>query len=225
MDGAMFYYGSAGTEHVMTQGLPGEGFFSFQGGFVICNPISDAQVIADIHTIDQVRLNRRPYNRRGHFPGPSRWPLAFLREHPEARTIYFAAQAEAEWRRAHAPELDTLLMRSVLWAGGQPPLEAPDCPRSVEVRLFHNPKRHVFQILLVNLTTNPLINVGGGPGVIRYVTPHKGLRLLLKTDRKVTGVESQLGSVVDYRVNDGIVEIELPLLDLYDSIVIKYQAQ
>jgi hypothetical protein len=223
MDGPIFYYGSARTEYLIANGLPDEGFFSFQGGFVVCYPGSDAQIIADIHAIDQVHLNSRPYNRRGHFPGPPRWPLAVLREHPRAKTVYFANQAEAEWRRAHAPELDTLMIRSVLWAGGQPPLEAPDCPRSVEVRLFHNQERKLFQILLVNLTTNPLVSAGGGPGVVRYVTPHKNLRLLLRIAGKVTNVESQLGSAVRHKVSDGIVEIELPLLDLYDSILVEYQ--
>ena len=42
---------------------------------------ADAQVIADIHTLDQVHLNARPYNRRGHYPGPARWPLALVREY------------------------------------------------------------------------------------------------------------------------------------------------
>ncbi|MFC1719251.1 alpha-amylase family protein, partial [Candidatus Poribacteria bacterium] len=189
IDGPMFYYGSARTEHPLAKELPEKGLFSFLGGFIICRPGQDTQVIADIHTIDQVRLSSRPYNRRGHYPGPARWPLAILREHSGSRTAYFALQAEAEYRRAHAPELDTLFLKSVLWAGGQPPLEAPDCPRSVEVRLFHDQERQMFHILLVNLTTNPLINTGGGPAVVRYVTPHKGLRLLLRVDGQVTGVE------------------------------------
>ena len=81
----------------------------------------------------------------------------------------------------------------------------------------------MFQILLVNLTTNPLVSAGGGPGVVRYVTPHKGLRLLLRAAEKVTNVKSQLGSAVRHKVSDGIVEIELPMLDLYDSILVEYQ--
>ncbi len=113
IDGPMFYYGSARKGHPLANGLPEDGLFSFQGGFIVCRPLQDAQVIADIHTIDQDRLSSRPYNRRGHYPGPARWPLAILREHSDARTIYFAPQAEAEWRRAHAPELDDLLIRSV----------------------------------------------------------------------------------------------------------------
>ena len=138
---------------------------------------------------------------------------------------YFAIQAESEGKRPHAPELDTLMKRAVLWAGGQPPLEAPDCPRSVEVRLFNNQEQKLFQIILVNLTTNPLINTGGGPAVVHYVTPHKGLRLMLRTDRKVVSAESQLGSEVYHRAGDGVVEIELPLLDLYESILLRYEGE
>jgi hypothetical protein len=92
------------------------------------------------------------------------------------------------------------------------------------VRLFHSQKRRMFQILLVNLTTNALVRAGGGPGVVRYVTPHKGLRLRLRTDKKVTNVKSQIGSAVHHTVNDGDVEIELPLLDLYDSLLVEYQS-
>jgi hypothetical protein len=82
----------------------------------------------------------------------------------------------------------------------------------------------MLQILLVNLTTNPLVSAGGGPGVVRYVTPHKDLHLRLRTDKKVTKVHSQIGSAVEYRAKDGIIEIRLPLLDLYDSLVVEYQS-
>ncbi|MBC8427798.1 beta-galactosidase trimerization domain-containing protein [bacterium] len=223
IDGSMFYYGSARTEHPLAQELPEKSLFSFQGSFVICRCSPESQIIADIHAIDQVRLSSRPYNRRGHYPGQPRWPLAIVREYGNARVAYFAPQAEAEWRRAHAPELDSLLVRSILWAGGPSPLETPDCPKSVEVRLFHSPKRQMFQILLVNLTTNSLVRVGGGPGVIRYVTPHKRLHLCLRIDKKVTNVQSQIGSEVHHRVNGNILEIELPLLKLYDSLLVEYR--
>jgi hypothetical protein len=222
VDGRMFHYGSARTTHPLAGGLPEQGLFSFQGGYVVCSPADDAQVIADIHAADQIRLNSRPYNRRGHYPGPARWPLALVREQGEARLAYFAPQAEAEWRRAHAPELDSLLVRAILWAGGQPPLEAPDCPRSVEVRLFYSEERRATQILLVNLTTNPLIQMGIDPAVVRYVTPHKSLRLTLRAEEEVRTVRSLIGTQVTYRQEEGMVHLELALLDLYDSIVVEY---
>lgn len=225
VDGAIFHYGSARADHPLTQGLPEKGLFSFRGGFAVCSPGEDAQVVADIHTLDQVRLNARPYNRRGHYPGPARWPLALVREYGKARVAYFAPQAEAESRRAHAPELDALLMHSITWAGGPPPLEAPDCPRSVEVRLFHSEKRRAYHIMLVNLTTNPLIFIEKyGPAVVRYVTPHKGLRLVLRPDAKVKAVRSliDIETGVHYSEADGMVLLELPHLDLYDSIVVEY---
>ena len=167
-----------------------------------------------------MRLNARPYNRRGHYPGPARWPLTLVREVGKARVAYFAPQAEADWRRAHAPELDTLLVRSILWAGGPPPLETPDCPRSVEVRLFHSEGRRAYHILLVNLTTNPLIRMGVDPAVVRYITPHKGLRLTLRLDRQVKAVRSLVGTEARYSEEDGDVFLELPILDLYGSIVV-----
>jgi hypothetical protein len=223
VDGPIFHYGSARTDHPLADGLPEKGLFSFKGGFVVCTPAADAQVIADIHTLDQVRLNARPYNRRGHYPGPARWPLAVVREHGKARVAYFAPQAEAESRRAHAPELDILLVRSITWAGGPPPLETMDCPRSVEVRLFRSQKRRAFHIMLVNLTTNPLVFMEKwGPSTVRYVTPHKGVRLALRLEAEVKAVRSLIGTEVRYKEEDGMVILELPLLDLYDSIVVEY---
>jgi hypothetical protein len=222
IDGPIFHYGSARTSHPLAQGLPERGFFSFRGGFVVCRCEPDTQVIADIHTLDAVRLNARSYNRRGIYPGAARWPLAIVRECGDGRVAYFATQAEAEKRRAYAPELEALMVRSVLWAGGLLPLETPDCPRSVEVRLFHSRKRHLFQIVLVNLTTNPLVRAGSNPGVIRYITPQKGLRLRLRTDVKVKTLSSLVGVEVQHKVEDGTVLIDLPLLDLYDSIVVEY---
>jgi hypothetical protein len=224
MDGAIFQYGSARTGHPLAQGLPEKGLFSFRGGFAVCSPAEDAEVVAEIHTFDQVRLNTRPYNRRGHYPGPPRWPLALVRQYGKARVAYFAPQAEAEARRAHSPELDTLLTRAIRWAGGPPPLEAPDCPPSVEVRLFHNQERKAFHIMLVNLTTNPLIFLEKyGPAVVRYVTLHKGLRLALRLDAEVKAVRSLVGAEVRHRREAGEVLIDLPLLDLYDSLVVEYE--
>ena len=156
------------------------------------------------------------------FPGPARWPLALARESGAFRSVYFAAQIEAEAKRSHAPELDELLVRAIEWAGGDLPIAAVDCPQSVEVRLFHNPERRAFQLILVNLSTNPLVDVGYGPAVVRYVTPHKGLRLALRTEEEITGAVSQIGSQVDLAVTESGVEIELSRLDLYDSLLIEY---
>ncbi len=138
------------------------------------------------------------------------------------RVAYVAAQAEAEYRRCHAPELDALLSRAILWAGGDAPIEAVDCLRSVETRLFHNRDQGVLQLIVVNLTTNPLTNVGYGPGVVRYVTPHKNLRFVLRTDKTVKDVRSQIGSKVAWEGVAGGVQIDLSLLDLYESVLVEY---
>jgi hypothetical protein len=222
VDGAIFHYGSVRTEHPLGAGLPENGLFSFTGGFAVCRPTGGSEVIADVHALDQVSLSARPFNRRGLFPGPARWPLALARESGEFRSVYFAAQIEAEAKRSHAPELDVLMIRAIEWAGGDLPIVVVDCPRTVEVRLFHNPERRLFQLILVNLSTNPLIDVGYGPAVVRYVTPHKGLRLVLRTEERIVGATSQIGSQVNLEVTESGVEIELSRLDLYDSLLVEY---
>jgi hypothetical protein len=224
VDGAIFYYGSARTDHPLAEGLPEKGLFSFQGGFVVCEADGSSEVVGDIHTIDKARLHAQPYNRRGHYPGPARWPLAIVRQRGTARLAYLAAQAEAESRRAHAPELDALLVRSILWAGGESPLDTLDCPRSVEVRLFHNRSRKAYHIMLVNQTTNPLVFMAKwSPSTVRYVTPQKGLRLALRVGANVIAVRSLVGSEVGYSVEDGVLLLDLPLLDLYESIVVEHE--
>lgn len=223
IDKNIFYYGSARTNHPLARDIPEKSFFSFQGGFVACHPNSGAEVIADIHPPDNVRLNARPYNRRGVFPGPARWPLALVRKYGKARVAYFAPQADAQWRRAHAPELDSLLRKCILWTGGTIPLETPDVPPSVEVRLFHNKKQRLYSILLINLTTNSLTPSGDNIGVIRYITPLKDLRLILHTNAKVTTVRTLTNTNVQYKIEKKWVQINLSILDLYEGVIIEYE--
>jgi hypothetical protein len=218
LDSPVFHYGSVRTGHPLTEGIPQESLFAFQGGFSACRPSGDARAVADIHAVDMARLNARPFNRRGIYPGAPRWPLAVVREVNDRRTAYFAPQLESVASRAHAPELDEMLLRATTWAGGPPPIKAPDCPRSVEVRLFRNPESNTYQILLVNLTTNALTRGAGGPGVVRYVTPQRNLRLRLTVPEPVTGVESLVGPDAECRTDRGRAEMVVPELDLYEAL-------
>jgi len=217
----MFHYGSTRGDHPLAEGISPERRFSFEGGFVVVNARRNARVVADIHAADQATMHSRIHNRPGVYPGPARWPLAVTRELPNARAAYFAPQLEATWRRLYGPELDWLLLRSILWAGGPPPVQALDCPASVEVRLFHDGRARAFHILLVNLTTNPLLRAKSGWGVIRYVTPQKQLSFSLPIDGEVKAVRSMM-SQVSHKTDGGSVILELAELDLYDSLTVEY---
>ena len=219
-DSPVYYYGSARPGHELTDGIPTTARFAFLGGFVDCRPSSGTEVVADVHAPDRARLDARIFNRCGVYPAEARWPLALARDTGAARAVYIAAQGEAENRRAHAPELDSLMVASVLWAGGTPPLETIDCPHTVEVRLFHDAERRRFQVILVNQTTNPLVRVANN-GVVRYVTPQKGLRIALNTDLAVKQVRSVVGTDVQCHADDGQVILDIPVLDLYDSILVE----
>ena len=133
------------------------------------------------------------------------------------------ACADAQWRRAHAPELTQLMENAVIWAGGDLPLHTPDVPSSVEVRPFHDKNRKKVAILLVNHTTNPLSAPGDAHiGVIRYITPHKELKLKLQIDGKVRTVTSLAGEAVKHSLDGGASLIELSRLNLYDGIIVNY---
>ena len=216
------YYGSARADHPLAEGIAEHTRFSFHGSYVVFTAAEDCHVLGQIHTADQPRLSSRPFNRPGIYPAEARWPLGVTRQVGAARVAYFAPQADAQWRRLDAPELETLMLRAVLWAGGDPPLETPDCPASVEVRLLHNPKDKTYQLLLINLTCNPLTRTPGGWGVVRYITPQKRLRLALRVDETITCATGLLAGELAHEEVDGQVQIELPVLDLYESVVLKY---
>jgi hypothetical protein len=207
----------------LARDLPENSLFSFQGGFVTCQPLTGAGIFSDIHPPDHSRLYAREYNRRGVFPDDPRWPLAIARTVGDARVAYFAAQADAQWRRAHAPELTCLMENAVLWAGGKPPISTRDVPNSVEVRPFHDKNRARVTLLLVNHSTNPLSAPGDARiGVIRYITPHRNLKLLLPIDGAVRSVTSLAGNRVKYTREGGAILIELSYLHLYDAIIVDY---
>jgi len=215
-------YASAEPGHPLAKCVSPEARFGFEGAFLIIDPSGDAETIGYVHEIDQPRYQGRIHNRPGYYPGRPRCPLGVTRQVGKGRVGYFATQTDATWRRLDAPQLETIMLNSVLWAGGGCPLESPQIPRSVEVRLFHNPERKIYQILLVNLTVNPLVRPPGGWGVVRYVTPHKDLTLVLRTSAKVRAVGSLLGADVRYEAKAQNVTIRLPLLDLYESLTVEY---
>jgi len=216
------HYGSAAVEHPLAAGLAEHTRFSFHGGYVVFTAADDCEVLGRIHTVDQPRLSSKPFNRPGIYPAEARWPLAVTRRVGSARLAYFAPQADAQWRRLDAPELETLMLRAVLWAGGDPPVETPDCPASVEVRLLHNPKQKCYQLLLVNLTCNPLTRTPGGWGVVRYITPQRQLQLALRVDEKITGATGLLSGDLACAEQDGKIVVHLSEVDLYESILLEY---
>ena len=219
----VIHYGSVRPGHPLARGVPESAYFHFHGGFVAFSHADDCDVAADLHVTDEARLHGRPYNRPGIFPGAALRPLVVTRECGRGRAAYVAAEADATRRRANSPELERLMLNAILWAGGPAPLEAPDVPPSVEVRVFHDPARKAFQVVLVNLTTSPLLRPSGSWGVIRYVTPQKALRLSLRTDRKVRAARSLLGTEVRCTAQKDMVHLDAAVLDLYDCIVLEYE--
>jgi hypothetical protein len=221
MDGAPFHYASACADHDMTADTEAGSLFTFQGGLVLCEPDAAAQVAARAHAPDLERLEAPAVNRRGMFPGDPSSPLIVTRDHDGRRTVYVAGQVEAERRRAHAPQLDRLLLDAIGWAAGMaPPIQASDCPRTVEVRLSGTPNGDRRLILLVNQTTNPLVPSSAGPAVVRYVTPQRGLQLRLPAQGGVR-VSSLFGGDLSSHVSGQELVIEIDELYLYEAILIE----
>jgi hypothetical protein len=223
LDGAPFHYASARGDHPITQTIADERLFPFFGGYVACRPINGAEAVAHIHLPDLERLAAPAVNRRGLFPlREPAWPLLVTREMEKQRTAYVCAQVEAESGRAHAPEFDDLLINTVQWLAGPSPITTTDCPRSVEVRVSHDAVNRFFVILLVNLTTNPLVPSSAGPAVVRYVTPLKGLAMHLDTPTSATRVYSVLNGNPTFSSTETGMRIQLPHLDLYECLIVEY---
>jgi len=216
-----FHYASADPSHPFSDGIADFTRMPFGGGFVNIRPTEDSQTIGWIHVADQDRMNSRVFNRPGIFPGTARWPLGVTRTVGDARLAYFASKSDATGGRLDAPELETLILRAILWAGGTPPAGASDCPATVEVRWYRHPGRNEDQVTLVNLTTSPLMR-GGGWGVIRYVTPQRRIRLTLETEKPIKEIVSMLGAKVTVGQEGSTATIEVDEVDLYDHLTVRY---
>lgn len=215
------HYASVEPSHPLGEEIAAQTRLPFLGGYTNILPVGDSSVLGWIHSTDQRRLSARPYNRPGIYPGEARWPLGVTRQIGDARLAYFAAQVDATGRRLDAPELETLMRRAILWAGGAPPARAVDCPASVETRWLRHEERGEHQVILVNQTISPLMR-GGGWGVIRYVTPQRQVRLALPVAEPVRQVTSLVGAEVAWTQGDGEAIIDLAELDLYDHLTIEY---
>ena len=221
MDGAPFHYASAVADHGLAAGIEAGSLFAFQGGLVHCEPDAAAQVAARVHAPDLARLAAPAVNRRGLFPAGPSSPLIVSRDNGAARTVYVAGQVEAERRRAHAPQLDRMLIDAIRWAAkSAPPIQASDCPRTVEVRLSGTMNGGRRLILLVNQTTNPLVPSSAGPAVLRYVTPQRRLQLRLPAlgADKVSGL---FGGTLCSHVSGEELVVDVAELYLYEAILIE----
>ena len=223
IDRGYFYYASVRQDHPVTSESAEDGYISFWGNFAAIKPVADASVMGDIHTPDQARLSAKEYNRRGVFPGPARWPLAISRPYGKGKTAYFVPQADEIERRVYAPEYTSLLENTIHWAGGASILKTPDIPPPIEMRIYHNPNKKLYTILMINHTTSPLVRgKHGGIGVIRYIVPHKNLQFAFIPGIIPTEIKDFNGNSVPFKIVNDQVQINLPELDLYEGIFLKY---
>ena len=216
-----FYYASADPSHPLAEGIAATTRLPFAGGYVNIRPTRDSQVFGWIHASDQERMNSRLFNRPGIYPAEARWPLGVTREVDGARLVYFASQADSTGSRLDAPDLETLMVRAIHWAGGTAPAGEADCPATVETRWVHHAGRGEDQVMMINLTISPLM-LGGGWGVVRYVTPQRRVSLTLQTEIPVKEVVSLLGAEVTWSQEGSTATIEVDELDLYDHLTVRY---
>jgi len=223
IDRGYFYYASTRPDHTITAEMSEDAYFSFWGNFAAIKPVADATVIGDIHLPDHARLSAGEYNRRGIFPGPAHWPLAIVRQYGKGKTAYFVPQADEIERRVYAPEYTSMLERTILWAGGPSILETPEIPPPVEIRIFHNLSKKLYTILMINHNTSPLVRgKHEGIGVIRYIVPHKNIEFTFSPGIIPADIRDFDGNSVPFKIMDNKVHINLPELDLYEGIIIKY---
>ena len=223
IDRGYFYYASARQDHAITSEIDKDSYFSFWGNFAAIKPAPGATVIGDIHIPDHARLSAEEYNRRGVFPGPALWPLAVVRQYGKGKTAYFVPQADEIQRRVYAPEYTRLLEETIHWVGGPSILETPGIPPPVEIRIFHNPIKKQYTVLIINHTTSPLVRGKyESIGVIRYIVPHKLLEFEFNPGVIPADISDFDGNSVPFKIVDDGVQITIPELESYQGIILKY---
>ncbi|RLE99306.1 MAG: hypothetical protein DRJ63_05825 [Thermoprotei archaeon] len=82
----------------------------------------------------------------------------------EARTVYFSGQLGRIYWRIGMPDLETLMVYSVLWSGGEPPVEV-EGPGLLQVEAYKRSGQLIVHLL--NLTYDRRIIVRGNTAKTR----------------------------------------------------------
>ena len=201
----------------VAEGIEGR-LLSFQGPYVDVDALDGTEPAAYILEMDQTLVNMRPFNRRGLFPGAKRWPLVTLRDGP-GRVAYVAGQLGPAENREESYEIDRLLRNVVVWAGGPPPIEAPNAPPTVRLSLSENDDSTRLVIIITNQTTHRIRS-----GSIRYVVPVGAFELRLSMNgKKVTDLRTATGDQLDLRYEEDQAAIAIPSLRVAETLTLKIE--
>ncbi len=145
-------------------------------------------------------------------------PAVFLREVGKGRVVFFPSDIDRTFWEILAVDHGKLLRNAVLWATHD------DLPVSVrgkgvlDVALWM--QRQSMTLHLVNLT-NPMMM----KGPVREIIPISGqaVKIKIPAGRNVTSVRLLVGKAQpDFRVNAGIVEFEVPGIDLHEVAALNF---
>jgi len=144
--------------------------------------------------------------------GTSEWP-AIVCSQPAGRVAYLAGLFSEFYGVYRMEDLEQLLVDVVKWAHGEPLPVRVRAPRTVEVECYTQPEHKRMVLHLVNNTADmqrPMCEL----------IPVHDIEIELDCG-EVASVRSERGSDVTMEWVDGGVRLKVPVLEVYDLIIIE----
>jgi hypothetical protein len=147
--------------------------------------------------------------------GESDLPALVLNRDKGGAVVYLPSLAGDFYARLHMREYQALLASSVRWTRGGSPLLEAHCPPTVQIELRRRTDPDRMLVHLVN-------NTGDMQRPISEIIPIRDIRVRLAATGHVRRVHT-LSTCQDlpFQVRDGYIEFELPMLELYEVVVIQ----
>jgi len=156
-------------------------------------------------------------------------PAIVVRE--EARTVYFSGQIGRIYWRIGMPDLETLIVNSVLWSGGLPPLEVKG-PGLIQVEAYKRSGQIIVHLL--NLTYDRRLIVRGNTAITRgwastAESVHPSSSVVPLTDFSVIIREGEFsraysplsGRKFAIKYKNGVHRVKVPSINEYEVLVLE----
>ncbi len=157
-------------------------------------------------------------------------PAVVVRE-SGTRTVYFSGQLGRLYWRTGMPDLEALMLGSVLWAGGTPPIEV-EGPGLLQVEAYRRSGQLIVHLL--NLTFDRRVIVRGNTARTRgwasttesvhppsSVVPLAGLSVVVRKGEFQKAYSPLSGAKFTIEQKNGVLRVAVPSLHEYEVLVLE----